>query len=1158
MGVKLIHLKTVHLVLAVFVILLLSGVVAGFSGSGSGTIGTPFIITNESQLREINDNLTAHYILANNFEIKSSTWTSIGKFSGKLDGNNKHITLNSSTGTLVFSPYNSTNYGLFGEVVYNSSNIGASNYTFNNLTIDVKCNVSNNNAANSNFGLLFGYNVNDADHKLANNITVNFTDSSKVINGNGNVGGIFGYLSGIATNCTFNGNINATGNNVGGIAGTVPYGSITNGNVSGSIKGSSQVGGIAGSAEWGSISNSKGSALSVSGVGNVGGLVGSTSANIINSNVTNGQITGSGNNIGGLAGSGARINMSNFSGTVIGGGNYVGGLAGVAAGSENSSTSGSVKGSDYVGGLIGQTTAGNAVNNTSSSAYVEGVNYVGGLIGYSGSGSRYYNYATGNVTATGEYVGGLIGYNDAAGFHYSFSFGNVKGDNNVGGFIGYTFGGTVANSYSTGNVIANNTAGGLAGYSNGGQFRYCYTTGNVTGNISGGLFGGISSEKWGNHTECFALNEYVNTNGSTNAVADYISPDSNSYIRNMYAWNGIQNANGVITNAVNATLVKSYNIWDKYNNTTNNSWASPWTNTDNLHFSNTSIWVNNSLDGTGYKFRLPVLKWQIDKSISPTDDASYLLYLTDIDVRRTNADTKYEFEIVIDDDELTYSKNYYSSWKWDLSLGLSNDNSTVPTTTYLNTITHSTPSSANPALYKKVLTIGSNSHAWGVAKFNNTSLTGTDASRSWQISDSTPYIYKVVFNATDGSFKEAAANSTGSNISPSGFSYPSESIANGSKLAYVYVAKNGTMKDPDVNAYNYSNTSVFNRPYDYSEIVEWKNESNAVWFNKTVSTSGNVTDDMTLNATWQYYITYNKNYSNVTGTDLQRPTAYVNTSSGTPAAFSTFGWTTPSDIVFKEWTWDAAGQNPVGTSFNFDSSNTTMQNIYAQYAPAGPFTVSYNAGTGSGNPPADVTPYYYNDSVTVKGNENNAMYKVGSVFSGWVDQDGTLRGVGSNFNITENMALTAQWTVSALEYTITYNSNGGSSVSSQTVPINGIFTEPSAPTKYGYNFGGWYTDNGTFNNLYDFNARAVSNVNVYAKWVSNPSETVTVTYKANGGTGPDHIVSDIIVAAGHTALSNSSAGISRYGYTFVGWNTASDGSGSSYAENDPVALTSAT
>ena len=65
-----------------------------------------------------------------------------------------------------------------------------------------------------------------------------------------------------------------------------------------------------------------------------------------------------------------------------------------------------------------------------------------------------------------------------------------------------------------------------------------------------------------------------------------------------------------------------------------------------------------------------------------------------------------------------------------------------------------------------------------------------------------------------------------------------------------------------------------------------------------------------------------------------------------------------------------------------------------------------------------------------------------------------------------------------INYTVTFDSNGGSVVSNQTVVEGSTVTKPATPTKEGYNFAGWY--NGT--NSYDFTKKVTSNLTLVAKW----------------------------------------------------------------------------
>jgi len=67
---------------------------------------------------------------------------------------------------------------------------------------------------------------------------------------------------------------------------------------------------------------------------------------------------------------------------------------------------------------------------------------------------------------------------------------------------------------------------------------------------------------------------------------------------------------------------------------------------------------------------------------------------------------------------------------------------------------------------------------------------------------------------------------------------------------------------------------------------------------------------------------------------------------------------------------------------------------------------------------------------------------------------------------------------------VTFNSNGGSSVASQTIStVNGTATEPAAPTKSGYTFGGWYKDS-SLTQAYDFSKPVYRNMTLYAKWTA--------------------------------------------------------------------------
>ena len=66
-------------------------------------------------------------------------------------------------------------------------------------------------------------------------------------------------------------------------------------------------------------------------------------------------------------------------------------------------------------------------------------------------------------------------------------------------------------------------------------------------------------------------------------------------------------------------------------------------------------------------------------------------------------------------------------------------------------------------------------------------------------------------------------------------------------------------------------------------------------------------------------------------------------------------------------------------------------------------------------------------------------------------------------------------------YSVTFNTNGGSSISVQTVETGKKAMEPVAPTKSGYLFDGWYSDENC-TTAFNFAAAITKNTTLYAKW----------------------------------------------------------------------------
>jgi len=177
-------------------------------------------------------------------------------------------------------------------------------------------------------------------------------------------------------------NVVGKGSDIGGLAGRIASGFISNCLVTGSVQGRFAVGGLAGYLS-GDILNCS-STADVSGTQfHIGGLVGRNGGSITNSYAM-GNVRGSGDAVGGLVGrNNGYVAASYSTGSVTG------------------------EGRD-VGGLVGHNSYGRLLNCYSMSSTSSAAWYAGGLVGFTERGSITNCYSTGKVKAS-VYARGLLG-----------------------------------------------------------------------------------------------------------------------------------------------------------------------------------------------------------------------------------------------------------------------------------------------------------------------------------------------------------------------------------------------------------------------------------------------------------------------------------------------------------------------------------------------------------------------------------------------------------------------------------------------------------------------------------------------------------------------------------------------------------------------------
>ncbi len=166
---------------------------------------------------------------------------------------------------------------------------------------------------------------------------------------------------------------------------------------------------------------------------------------------------------------------------------------------------------------------------------------------------------------------------------------------------------------------------------------------------------------------------------------------------------------------------------------------------------------------------------------------------------------------------------------------------------------------------------------------------------------------------------------------------------------------------------------------------------------------------------------------------------------------------------------------------------------------------------------------------------------------------GSFNATGVNIlgTATYNLqTLTVNGGVAAQAFALTFDTQGGSAVAASTFPVGGSVTLPAAPTKTGFAFDGWFLapSGGTaLPSIYSPSATAP--LTLYAQW-SVP--TFAVTFDANGGFGSMNNQS-----AASAAVLTANA-FTRNGFTFTGWNTAANGTGTAYADSASFPFTANT
>jgi uncharacterized repeat protein (TIGR02543 family) len=187
--------------------------------------------------------------------------------------------------------------------------------------------------------------------------------------------------------------------------------------------------------------------------------------------------------------------------------------------------------------------------------------------------------------------------------------------------------------------------------------------------------------------------------------------------------------------------------------------------------------------------------------------------------------------------------------------------------------------------------------------------------------------------------------------------------------------------------------------------------------------------------------------------------------------------------TFSGWSITDGGTTAV--TFPYSPGVTTDITLYAIWTASNneTYAVTFDSNNGS-----EVSSDTFSSSDPIE--EPTAPTRAGHTFVGWSATDGGTTAVDFPYSpgVTTDITLYAIWTVNS--YTVNYNSNNGTALSSGTFTFGGSIAEPTAPTRAGHTFAGWSATDGGTAVTFPYSPGVASDVTLHAKWTSNPAPVV--------------------------------------------------------------------
>ena len=247
---------------------------------------------------------------------------------------------------------------------------------------------------------------------------------------------------------------------------------------------------------------------------------------------------------------------------------------------------------------------------------------------------------------------------------------------------------------------------------------------------------------------------------------------------------------------------------------------------------------------------------------------------------------------------------------------------------------------------------------------------------------------------------------------------------------------------------------------------------------------------------------------------------------------------TKEGYVFDKWIIVSGSDSEIiGNKLKVGTEEVTVKAIYKQL-----YTLTINLNGGSSS---QSLTHYMLEGTTLILTEPT---KNGYTFNGWTGE-----GInGSTFTMgSSNVTISASWNV--INYTITYNLNGGSANNPSSYNIDTTTFTLTNPTKTGYTFNGWTGSNGSSPQTSVTISKGSQGDKTYtANWTA---VTYTITYNCNGGSGSTASSShtyDVAKNLSSNGCYKITEGTSGMVYYMAGWSTSSSATAATYTNGQSV------